>query len=347
MRSAVWLRLLSGLYRLLTDLRNTLYERGVLSVYHSTLPVLSVGNVTAGGNAKTPLCIFLAKELRARGFTPVVLSRGYRGRVRGVRVVQAHDSPELVGDEPRLMADALETAVVVSADRAAGARLIEARGLGDVIILDDGFQHRRLARTLDIVAVSAGNEAEEQAFREGKLLPFGRFREDRDKALRRAGAVVGIARTVAGGCGRVDRLQHALPPALPYFSGCLRSCGVYALDGGAAPSGGKAAAFCGIAQPEGFFAALAALGFNLAMRRTYPDHYAFAQADLDALRRDAGGAPLVCTEKDAVKLRRLACAGVYVLRVAVSLERAEEFLELVVRSITRRTPRNGDPTKGD
>ena len=189
---------LSYLFRGLTNARNGLYDRGVLRGYRSKLPIVSIGNVTVGGNGKTPLCQFLASDLIQRGMRPVILSRGYGGTVRGPYRVKTTDSSHLVGDEPLLLASASDVPVYVSKSRVVGVQRIEEEGTGNVVILDDGFQHRALARDFDIVSIFVGSDEGIHSFLRGTLLPVGRFRARTEKkALRRAQAIVLSERTSA------------------------------------------------------------------------------------------------------------------------------------------------------
>lgn len=329
-----FLRFLSVLYGALTRVRNALYDRKFLPVYRSPLPIISVGNLTVGGNGKTPLCIYLVERLRGRGFLPVVLTRGYKGQVKGVHVVQPGDPPELVGDEPRLIADTADVPVVVAPDRVAGVKLIEAQGLGDVVILDDGFQHRRLHRDLDIVAVSLSNADDKAEFLAGELLPYGRFRELRNPALARCGVLVEVAKSFQAIANGVLGTVSALPVGLPRYKArfCMRAIeGLVSRE--PLTSGSQVVAFCALARPEAFREGLAALGFRVTRCFTYPDHYNFTKVDVDHMVRVAAGLPLVCTEKDAVKLKHLAQAGIFVLRVGMEIEHEPDFTELVVRRI--------------
>ncbi len=332
---------LSWLYAGVMRLRNWLYDSGWLRVERCSLAVISVGNLSLGGNAKTPLCVYLAQELRSRGFSPVVLSRGYKGKVRGVHLVLPKDDAARVGDEPRLIADVAQIPVVVAADRVAGARMIERERLGDVIILDDGFQHRRLARDLDIVSVSLSDADEEQRFLRGEVLPLGLFRESKDAALRRATAVVGVSRKFSSTPYCAQRLRQSLPGKVRFFGAQVLPNRLESLDGVAAPKGGKIAAFCGIANPQGFFGTLQAMGYELVWQRAYGDHYACTAAELKKLLNQAQGLPLVCTEKDAVKLKHLAepGAGIYVLGVEIRFDGTTDFMSFVTQLLRERALR--------
>lgn len=305
----VFLAALSHLYGLITRARNYLYDRGVLRSYCSSLPVVSIGNLTVGGNGKTPLCLYLVEALREKGFSPVILSRGYGGRAKGPHLVQRTDTPELVGDEPLLMALSGGGPVVVARDRAQGARYIEREKLGDVIVLDDGFQHRRLARQVDIISAFVGGDESIEAFVEGRLLPLGRFREDRDAGLRRATVCVASYRSVMSAGEEMPvvdgRVLSLVPSGVPVFRAAYEWIGVRSLLDGAAIFPRPVHAFAGIANPEGFFNSLERTGFSVVKRFQFPDHHAFSEEEVLKIVDAHPDALFVCTEKDGVKIRRM------------------------------------------
>jgi len=315
-------------YGAASRLRNLLYDRGLLKAHRCTLPVISIGNITAGGNSKTPLAIYLARALEARGHRPVILSRGYRGQIRGPYQVRRDDPASLVGDEPAMMASQYGLNVVVAADRVRGADYIVRGRLGTVIILDDGFQHRRLGRNLDIVCINAGNREAADEFRRGWLLPAGRFRENRDRALRRAAVVVLAERQPPRAAGEsvAGLFEDLIPPRCRVFRSFIVPQTIVSLRDGTALRGSAAFAFCSIANPQAFLDTLEALGIRLQGRRIFPDHHFCGPQELLALRKEAGAVPLICTEKDAVRLKLPEGMDVHVLRISCRLEKEEEFL---------------------
>ena len=337
-----WLPLkgLSVLYGAVTRMRNYLYDCGVARSYTSSLPVVSIGNLTVGGNGKTPLCLYVVHELKARGYTPVILSRGYGGSNRAPRLVLDADSPDLVGDEPLLMAQTSGAPVVVARSRSAGARLIERESLGDVIILDDGFQHRKLARELDIISAFAGTEEAVEAFVGGELLPVGRFREDRDAGLRRSSLfVVSFRRVLAAGEDMPavnDRLLSLVPSGVTVFRAAYELSEVRSLgDGSTVPPQGVHA-FAGIANPEGFFDSVAHVGFEVAARHEFPDHHPFSESEVAKLVDGNPGTLFVCTEKDAVKIRQMSeriRSAFAEFRVRLKVVPADAFMVAIQRSI--------------
>ncbi len=296
----------SLLYGSVVAARGAMYDTGVLRAYTSKLPVISVGNVTAGGNGKTPLCLYLVEELRSRGMKPVILSRGYGGSEKGPYRVQLSDSPIRVGDEPLLMAQSAGAPVYIARSRARGARQIESDQAGDVIVLDDGFQHRALARNVDIVSIFAGSPEAVEAFVAGRLLPDGLFREPRDRALRRASMFVISERRVADSQEMLppvdERLLKILPSGTSVYRAYFEAEGVRWLHSGERLAPRNVGAFAAIANPDTFFDSLEQLGFVVSAREAFADHHPFSEQELSDLCARSPELPLVCTEKDAVKL---------------------------------------------
>jgi len=312
---------LSHIFRALIKARNRLYETGVLGTHRLNHPVISVGNLTTGGTGKTPLVIALAAEFRDMGYRPVVLSRGYRRTSRGIVVVSRGEGPvvewEKAGDEPFLMAVRLpEVAVVVGSDRYKAGLLAEAERLGDLFILDDGFQHRRLHRDVDIVAI----DAEEWTAGEA-LLPGGRWREPKSALVRAHAACV-----LASG--------NFPAPLLP-----IPSFGVHMTVDGLIRNGtptpvdslrGKPiAAFAGIAKPDRFFNTLKSLGLEPARTESFPDHHSYRAQDIKLPADHVH----ITTEKDAI---RLPAGDFYFLRISANIPRFNELRDLILTRITRK-----------
>ena len=335
---------LGALFRVVTGVRNVLYDRGFLASYTSSLPVISVGNLTVGGNGKTPLCLYLVEQLKEGGYKPVILSRGYGGTLSGPHRVQENDSPSTVGDEPLLMARSSGVPVVIARARAEGARFIEREGLGDLIVLDDGFQHRKLQRDLDIIAVFAGSDESVEDFVRGDLLPLGRFREDRDAGLRRASLVVASYRSVLApgtDLGTVDeRLRRILPAGMPVVRAYYEFVEVRSLDGERSIPTCAVQAFAGIANPHGFFESLKRVGYTVERTHAFPDHHPFTEEEVVKLLDAHPGALFVCTEKDGVKLREMServRRAFAEFRVRLTVVPSEEFMNSVLRSVRNRS----------
>jgi tetraacyldisaccharide 4'-kinase len=293
-----WLRLtpwhvvllpLSALFGLVVALRRALFRVGLLRAIRLPVPVVVVGNISVGGTGKTPLVLWLADFLRRQGYHPGIVSRGYGGRAQGVAAVDACSDPALVGDEPLLLARKSGCPVWVGRDRAAaGNALLRAHPECDVLVSDDGLQHYRLGRDLEIVVVDG-----ERKFGNGLLLPAGPLREGVSR-LRSVDAVV----VNGGGLKAVMRLRNEFEMSLKGEVFCnLRNPNLRAR----APvfGGKKLHAVAGIGNPQRFFAHLRRLGLVFE-EHAFPDHCVFRPQDLNYDNADA----LLMTEKDAVK-----CAG--------------------------------------
>ncbi len=261
--------------------------------YQSAAKVVCVGNLTAGGTGKTPIAMTIARALIARGAKPVFLTRGYGGKVRGPAFVAADDRAIHVGDEPLLLAAAAP--VIVSADRAAGARLAEEHGF-DVIVMDDGHQNFSLRKDLSFVVVDA-----ETGFGNGRVLPAGPLREPVRQGLARADAVI------VSGSGS---------PALSGFAGPVLHARLVE-DRSVLARGTRVVAFAGIGRPAKFFASLVALGMEIADHRAYGDHHVYTQAEIARLkaRARATQSTLVTTEKDFARLTPAERDGIVALPV--------------------------------
>lgn len=290
---------LSCLYRMVISVRNLVFELGLRKVYRASVPVISVGNLTAGGTGKTPMVDALVKRLLKRGVPCAIVSRGYGGSFRGeVGQVNPADgqfmSADECGDEPFLLARRNPgVPVFVSRRRALGVAAAE-RGGARVIVLDDGFQHRVVHRDLDVVLLDS-----RKPFGNGRLLPAGPLREPLS-ALRRCHLVV-MTRSEAVG-------TVALPLSVPVMHSRHAVAGqLVALDGGCVGwddlKGKKCLAFAGIARPDEFFKTLAARGVNLCGTMSLSDHQEYDAELLNRLGDACHSCDvLLTTEKDGVKL---------------------------------------------
>ncbi len=310
--------LYSIISRLFCRLKDALYRLGILRPDRAPIPVVGIGNITLGGSGKTPLVIEIASALAAAGRKPAVVSRGYRGAWEKTGGVLSEGRGLLgtwreAGDEPVLIATRVPPAgVFVGRDRLASCRLAASRGF-DVALLDDGFQHRRLARDLDIVL---HDPAEKLALRESPA------------ALRRASAVV----IPSGTPEKARRRLRVRLGAVPLFSAAVRARAFVDLRSAemlpaAAFAGRRVVAFCAIARPGRFRDLLAELGAEVAAFLAFPDHHDYPEASLDrilAAREATDSAACLTTEKDAVKLvdrGSFPGAGrVFALRIGIEAE---------------------------
>lgn len=271
---------LSSIFGLGVRARNALYDRGVARSRGLRGPVISVGNLSVGGSGKTPFVLLLGELLKGRGLKFDILSRGYGRTTQGVALVDPAGSPRDFGDEPILLARRLHVPVIVGEGRHAAGMFAERKFGPQLHLLDDGFQHRSLARDFDIVLVTPEDARD-------RLLPGGRLREP-FSSLRRADAVV----LTSGASQESFPLDQKL---------------VWRARRGIAP--GKVPArpvvFCGIARPKNFVAQLRTAGIEPAAEAFYRDHHAYTEQDVRDLlqlqqRSEADG--FVTTEKDAINL---------------------------------------------
>lgn len=310
MKSAI-----SQIYSLVTTIRNLLFDWGVLRTYKSSIPVISVGNISAGGTGKTPCVIYIASLLKSKGFKPVVLSRGYGGSFQGV--ISSEDDPLVVGDEPIMISRRLNIPVVVFKSRVKGAKLIEEKALGNVIILDDGLQHRYLARKLDLVLIPIDSAERIDDFILNRLIPHGMLRENTYQALKRASAVIFSERKI-NKSSEASTLVPYIPSSLPCFLYKIDSASVLDSSGKPLPPQ-KIHVVCGIAHPQSFVETLKSLGFEIISLTTYPDHHYYPKSSIETIRLNGKEFPVVCTEKDWVKLSRVQGITVYWCKIETSI----------------------------
>lgn len=310
---------LSTIYRGIVTARNVLYQRQLLPARVLRGPVVSVGNLSAGGSGKTPFVMLLAELLKARGLKFDVLSRGYGRKSRGVLLVDPAGLPQQYGDEPLLIARKLQVPVIVGEDRYEAGIYAESRYGPQLHLLDDGFQHRALARDFDIVLVTPQDATD-------RLLPAGRLREPL-ASLHRADAIV-----LASG---------ASPESFP-----LEGKTVWRVRRGILPKNvpARPVVFCGIARPQNFVLQLRAANIDPVAEAFYRDHHAYSQKDVRELlelkqRSEAGG--FVTTEKDAVNLGPYLAAlePLAVVPVRMELADAANALDTMLRKIEERKGR--------
>lgn len=306
-------------YGAVTRARLRLYRSGFLKSERVGAPVVSVGNLTAGGTGKTPLVEWAARALAREGLRVCVLTRGY-GRADESRRVLASDGARVLaevaecGDEPRLLAERLlgAAAVVCDRDRVAAARWAREELGAEVFVLDDGFQHLRIARDLDIVTVDAT-----APWGGGYLLPRGRLREPVSGLARADCVVITRAELAADIEGLRAEARRVSEGHAAVFTSRVRALSLTPLSGYGKPVANyqaefvpmeAAGAFCAVGNPGAFFENLRRNGFKLLYERAFNDHHAYTQTDAEAVSREAAGRgvrALLTTAKDAVKLRGL------------------------------------------
>ena len=306
----------ASLYGLAVRARNAFYDRGAFRPRRLQGPVVSVGNLSVGGSGKTPFVLLLGELLKARGLKFNVLSRGYGRRTRGVAMVDPAGSSQVFGDEPLLIARRLRVPVVVGEDRYEAGMFAENKFGPQLHLLDDGFQHRALARDFDIVLVTP-EDARDQ------LLPAGRLREPL-AALSRADAVV----LTSGASSESFPVDGKL---------------VWRVRRGIVPRDvpNRPVVFCGIARPKNFLLQLRTAGIEPVAEALYRDHHAYAERDIQdllKLRAQSEAEGFVTTEKDAVNLGGYLSAlqPLTVVPVKMELMDAANALDTMLRMIEER-----------
>ncbi|WP_199099220.1 tetraacyldisaccharide 4'-kinase [Dyella sp. ASV21] len=281
-RAPWWSLPLAGLYGAVSAIRRSLYRSGLLRSTRLSVPVIVIGNLTAGGTGKTPLTIAVAEALRRRGYTPGVVSRGYGGTQKEPQLLDASPDPAVVGDEPCLIRSS-GVAVAVGRDRPAAAQLLIKAGC-DVVIADDGLQHYALARDVEICVIDGVRR-----FGNGKLLPAGPLREPRSRLQQ-----VDFRVCNGGVFSPGDVPMHLQgSQARGLLDNHTKSMADFV--------GQTVHAVAAIGHPQRFFASLRSQGV-LVIEHPFPDHHAFVAKDLDY----GDSTPVLMTEKDAVKCQGFA-----------------------------------------
>lgn len=336
------------LYELGVRARAALYENRFFETRRLNAPVISVGNLTVGGAGKTPCVAFLARFLRDEGYDVAILSRGYKRESRGrVEVSNGREilcGPNESGDEPFLLAKSCPGArVVVDHDRYAAGKWLEERERISVFILDDGYQHLRLARDLNLLLIDASDPPDQ-----AKMIPFGRLREPMT-AMRRADAVIVTRsdqpfdrRALENMIGRFARAET------PVFYGRHKMTDLIRLDGAGVFSPAdfarkRVAAVSGIARPDSFVADLEGLGMNIALRRDFDDHHRYTREELSEIverARELQAEAIITTEKDAANLPADFAPSfappLFAARIEFACENEGALKDLALRAIERR-----------
>ncbi|MDA0999562.1 MAG: tetraacyldisaccharide 4'-kinase [bacterium] len=347
----IWSRLLSGglapagwAYGKAMRLRRQSHQPGGEKPFHFERPVVSVGNLVLGGTGKTPTVAWIARFLRERGFRPAIVSRGYGGSLKEVAAVgdgkgKVMDSPP-AGDEAAMLARSFpDMPVITGRNRLAAARRAVAAFGADVIVLDDGFQHLRLERSVDIVLLRG-----QRPFGNGRVFPAGVLREP---AAALSAADVVLLTGEVDGQGRREVEKRV--PSEKIFEGRLVPGSL--LEGGRAESqgvellrGAVVVAFCGIGHPNRFRKMLSALGADVREFFVFPDHAAYQRSHTDIIAasfRERGADFIVTTGKDGVKAASLLSGlPLRVLSVEMEIDRPAEFQERILEKISRAPSRS-------
>lgn len=314
---------LSLIFFLLSTARKYLFRFGVLKSYKLPVPVIVVGNISVGGNGKTPLVIWLANQLKQRGFKPGIISRGYGGSENDVTEVFAHSMPSRVGDEPLLIAQHLDCPVFVGAHRVdAAMALLEAHPQVNVIVSDDGLQHYRLQRDIEIAVVDA-----DRGFGNALLLPAGPLREVKPR-LNSVDAIV-MMNAHQQSSMKTEFLAPVFEMALT--GGLFVSLFDETSQQTAHFFNGKSlVAVAGIGNPKRFFDALIKMGLVFE-QKSFPDHHAYSPQDLLPF----AGKTILMTEKDAVKCEQFAKGNarfdIWMLPVSANID--DGLNELVLQKL--------------
>ena len=313
-----WLLLpLNVLFWLLSATRRLLYRIKVLATPKLDVPVVIVGNIGVGGNGKTPVVVYLVEQLQHKGYKVGVISRGYGGEKREQPLLLTADTtPTEAGDEPVLIYQRCNVPVVVSPDRVAGVERLMAEGC-TIIISDDGLQHYRLKRDVELVIVDG-----KRRFGNGWLMPAGPLREGlwRLKTVDSVivnGGLADVGETVMLLRGQ-ELINLKTDQRLSVEQFLQQQC-----------SAGKINAMAGIGNPDRFYNTLSELGFSLAQKRSFVDHHHFSEQDFSSFSEEI---PLLMTEKDAVKCKEYCHQNSWYLPVDAQFNDAqgEQLIELIL-----------------
>lgn len=312
---------ISWLFGALVWVRKSLYQLGWLKSYRLPVPVIVVGNITVGGTGKTPFVIWLAEQLKREGYQPGIICRGYGGTVSQVSEVTAHSNPFNLGDEPVLISKRTGCPVFVGVDRvAAGNSLLKIYPQCNIILSDDGLQHYRLQRDVEIALINSID-----AFGNGQLLPAGPLRE-RKLRLQKVDAIV------ESGVGQLGEI--GMPPI---FNMQLDGENFHQINGAQQQQASffedkNLVAIAGIGKPSRFFKALSTLGLKFE-QQAFPDHHAFTAQDLIPFREKT----ILMTEKDAVKCQPFVDENAWYLPVEAKIisHTNQSFIGLVLQRLQK------------
>jgi len=333
---------LAWLYGRVANLRNTLYDKGVFETYDLGAHAISIGNITTGGTGKTPLVAYVAEILAARGEKVCILTRGYGRENPETRVLvsdgeQILADPSQAGDEPFELAQKLlgKAMIIADADRVAAAEWAKRKFGVTAFVLDDGFQHRKAKRDVDIVCIDATNP-----FGGDEMLPAGGLREPIHNLSRASVVVITRANLVEN----IEDLKFEiseLAPEAKFFAAENRISRIVELEefhakpqiSQSEEMSKKGLAFCALGNPENFFEQLRQDGTEITATDAFPDHHRYTQQDIErieSLARTSDAEILLTTAKDAVKLNDLTFTlPCYVVEIELVLDNPDGFAELI------------------
>jgi len=326
--------MLSAIYGKIVDFRNALFDRGIFRSHSLGARTISVGNITTGGTGKTPLTAHVASILADRGEKVCILTRGY-GRKHPTRRVLVSNFDGLLanaatgGDEPVELAKKLfgKAVVIADANRVAAGLWAKAEFGITAFVLDDGFQHRKVKRDVDIVCIDANDP-----FSNRKMLPAGRLREPVE-GLERADIAVVVRSEGASALTPLYKDLQNTAPILAIFEARKTVTRIRPVENGPVPDDHRFVAFCGLGNPESFKVLLAQQGVTVAGFHDFADHHRYSQADIEALNNAAfekNATAFLTTGKDAVKLDGLRFSlPVFVVEINLSLDDPEGFAALL------------------
>ena len=306
----IWLLLpLSWLYCAVAIVRRKAYQLKIKKSYAAKAPVVIIGNIVVGGSGKTPLLISVCEFMKENGFNPGVVSRGYGGKISGIKQVQENDSAALVGDEPLMIYQRTGVPVVVGADRVAAVKHLLEKNRCDIVLSDDGLQHYRMQRNVEIVVVDA-----KRGFGNGFCLPAGPLRE-RVSRLDDVDMVVYSGADHAVGNDIYNKSEDTCWYTLKMLDFCqLNTDECQSLS---SFKDKTVHAVAGIGDPSRFFAQLRRSEINV-IEHAFVDHHAYKQSDFSGWQDEC----IIMTEKDAVKCRQLSLTDAWVVKVTAEISKS-------------------------
>lgn len=338
-----FLLFLSKLYGFAISIRLLLYRSGIFKQKQLKVKVISVGNVTVGGTGKTPLVIYLAEKLKEKNKRVVILIRGYKRKSRNTMDLNSENKGKIgwedVGDEPYLLSQRLEDVpVIVTKHRLVSGSYAIGKYNPDILILDDGFQHLKLHRDLDVVMIDSTNP-----WGNGKLLPAGRLREPLS-SLRRADVFMLTRTDQISDLTETKNTLKRYNPQVPMMESIYRIRSMENLSDHLPVDSGKlenrkALAFSGIGNPTSFENSLMQLKINVVKHRRFADHFAYRRKDIISLSKEAKNLRvdfMVTTEKDSVRIPMVNRQEIpiYVLKIDLHITSGEEMMFKKIEGMT-------------